>query len=911
MASFTDNPQALGTFNPYVQQLPVEAMVKVGMQKQEQYNQGIQKIQTAIDNIAGLDIAKDVDKAYLQSKVNELGNNLKFVAAGDFSDFQLVNSVNGMTNQLVKDSNVQNAVSSTAKYRKELSVMEEAKKKGELTPDNKYVFDKKAGEWLNSSEIGESFNATYTPYFDVFKFTKETFDAVKPDGYSYDQIFETDAAGNPKVDSKGRPILSTTMVRLEKEGVFPEKVKATLAQVFSDPRVSQQLNISGQYNYRGLDSKALEEKISAQREDVMAGFAEQLMDLNLKKSMGENVDDQIDNLQSQINKTSSSYDELSQLAYDNPDGVKGMLYKDDVSSKYTTMFGWSKTKSQTLDNPAWRAEFDMQKEANEERRWATEQAYKRERDRIGDSKWQAEFEQRERLAGTKKKPVPGNGINPGESAPESAAYNEIIFHDNELQTAKNNYKNASNSFIWQTILSKQPGMIEAVEKYINNSTKPNDVAQAEAIDMLIKNGAAKQKVSEEDFKTGWLIKARQAYNSPNSKITPNIKESYQKYRNAFKEYESTLTIDKKIQTQSKIELGEVTNKLATMNIPAKRIKIGEKTYELTKEDMFDIALAAQGGASIWQTITSSAEGKVLDSEATAAKARLLKKGKGALLDAYANDNPGFWNISTSGEVNVNSNLWSGVKTIGNLIGDKQFKEGLVKKADIIRSAYGKSPNKSFSVASGDAETDKVTFANIKRMQGMYSTNDLGNVSGDFKNFGKSLGKNMEDSNLEYRVTVDEYNNPAVEIISYGEDGREGGMTITPDQALTLGININEIYEPREVSTTRNLINNSPRFSTSKGDPEEVNTYISGDSRFDNNDFPNMKRTNFEVQSNIIFDPSLGKYYPYLYMRDASTKKPGMVKQLAGSEDLNTLINTLKETVSPTLVQTYLLQNNAR
>jgi hypothetical protein len=37
----------------------------------------------------------------------------------------------------------------------------------------------------------------------------------------------------------------------------------------------------------------------------------------------------------------------------------------------------------------------------------------------------------------------------------------------------------------------------------------------------------------------------------------------------------------------------------------------------------------------------------------------------------------------------------------------------------------------------------------------------------------------------------------------------------------------------------------------------------------------------------------------------------MVKQLAGSEDLNTVINTLKQTVSPTLVQTYLLQYNAR
>jgi hypothetical protein len=197
------------------------------------------------------------------------------------------------------------------------------------------------------------------------------------------------------------------------------------------------------------------------------------------------------------------------------------------------------------------------------------------------------------------------------------------------------------------------------------------------------------------------------------------------------------------------------------------------------------------------------------------------------------------------------------------------------------------------------------------MAGMYSTNDLGNVSGDFKNFVNSLGKNMEDSNLEYRVTVDEYNNPAVEVISYGEDGRAGGMTVTPDQARTLGIDINEIYESREVTTTRNLINNSPRFSTSAGDPEKIGTYISGDSRFDNNDFPNMKRTNFEVQSNIIFDSSVGKYYPYLYMRDTSTRKPGMVRQLAGSEDLNTVINTLKQTVSPTLVQTYLLQYNAR
>ena len=92
MASWTDR---IPTFNPYVEQQPVDAMLKVGMYKQQKYEEGVQRIQTSIDNIAGLDIAAGLDKKYLQSKLDSLGNNLNFVAGGDFSNFQLVNSVNG------------------------------------------------------------------------------------------------------------------------------------------------------------------------------------------------------------------------------------------------------------------------------------------------------------------------------------------------------------------------------------------------------------------------------------------------------------------------------------------------------------------------------------------------------------------------------------------------------------------------------------------------------------------------------------------------------------------------------------------------------------------------------------------------------------------------------------------------
>ena len=59
MASFTD---IIPQFNPYVEQLPVETMVAVGMEKQKRYDEGIQKIQSQIDNVAGLDIYKPVHK---------------------------------------------------------------------------------------------------------------------------------------------------------------------------------------------------------------------------------------------------------------------------------------------------------------------------------------------------------------------------------------------------------------------------------------------------------------------------------------------------------------------------------------------------------------------------------------------------------------------------------------------------------------------------------------------------------------------------------------------------------------------------------------------------------------------------------------------------------------------------------
>jgi hypothetical protein len=187
MASFTDQIQ---TFNPYVSKAPlIEAMVTVGNQKQQQYNQGVQKIQGYIDNVAGMDVANESDKKYLQSKLNELGSNLKTVAAGDFSNQQLVNSVGGMATQVVKDPLVQNAVSSTAWYRKQLAEMEKAIAEGKSSQANIKDFTDKANVWLSGTQPGSVFRDRYTPYRDLNTKALEAIKALHPKLQSLDVPF--------------------------------------------------------------------------------------------------------------------------------------------------------------------------------------------------------------------------------------------------------------------------------------------------------------------------------------------------------------------------------------------------------------------------------------------------------------------------------------------------------------------------------------------------------------------------------------------------------------------------------------------------------------------------------------------------------------------------------------------------
>jgi hypothetical protein len=354
MASWTDSiPQ----FNPYVQQLPVDAMVQVGMQKQKQYDEGIQKIQTNIDNVAGLDIAKESDKVYLQSKLNQLGNDLKFVAAGDFSNFQLVNSVNGMTNQLVKDRNVQAAVSSTAWLRKQDAEMEKAISEGKSSQSNIYDFNDIKGKYLNSKKIGESFNGRYTQYTDVKKKAMDAIKALHPDLIKYDMPFKVDANG--KMDVR---FYADAMKRYKIEGISESKIAQAIYASMT-PDDLNQLRIDGKYEFRGAGFDQLTEKAKGDYDVQRSQAVSALELLETQRAVTtdptriDELDEQIDSYKEQLGvdgkpgTLDEAYYNNIELARTDPDAVKYNIYKNGFVKEFANAFKWSSKEEEAVVNP--------------------------------------------------------------------------------------------------------------------------------------------------------------------------------------------------------------------------------------------------------------------------------------------------------------------------------------------------------------------------------------------------------------------------------------------------------------------------------------------------------------------------------------------------------------------------------
>ncbi len=137
----------------------------------------------------------------------------------------------------------------------------------------------------------------------------------------------------------------------------------TLNQIFSDPRVTKQLQITGEYNYGNIDEKGLADMVYAQRDEKTTGYNDKIAELTLRKTLEKTdegkklIQGEIDQLQSKLDGVNSSYDKLAQEAYKNPDYVRGFVYKENSLDNLRGMFGSVKVSKENMESPLWNANF--------------------------------------------------------------------------------------------------------------------------------------------------------------------------------------------------------------------------------------------------------------------------------------------------------------------------------------------------------------------------------------------------------------------------------------------------------------------------------------------------------------------------------------------------------------------------
>jgi hypothetical protein len=465
MASFTDQ---ISQFNPYVQQLPVEAMVQVGMQKQAQYDQGVQKIQGYIDNIAGIELLKDPDKAYLKSKLNQLGSRLKTVAAGDFSNQQLVNSIGGMASQIVKDREIQTAMRSTAKYKAEMARAEQdSKKTGGSNIYNKDKFYKESAAWLNDGAVGSDYTSEYFDHRNVYNKLVEIGKTVGIDSRTVQQLFKTDANGNPLMINGSlqyNDVMAETLIKGKDKQKLLEAFQAAL-----DPADYKQLSINGEYELKGKSDQELMSLVDGSYNDYRRNNLlqkELIQDKILKiKSSGDTSDEAMAAID-QLEKSVVTLDDMlakkrsstSQLKSSGPDAIRGSLYTSNFIDSVSNSLSEKETYTKYTKNPA--VEMLMDKErlkiaANAEARQWAQFNYQKSKDAtdMDFAKWKVLFE-----AGLVDENGRPTGAGPNTGTPRDLPVNDItnpMYHQDAFMEGLNADMNAQLGLYEKVVFARE------------------------------------------------------------------------------------------------------------------------------------------------------------------------------------------------------------------------------------------------------------------------------------------------------------------------------------------------------------------------------------------------------------------------------------------------------------------------
>ena len=243
-------------YKDYVSVNPVELMTTVGMQREQQLQAGVEKVNAIASQVSGIDLLRDVDKQHLQSKLTELKAGITNNLSGDFSDQRIVGQIAGAANQIYKDPQIQMGMMNTIQVRKGQTDMEFARKEGKSGPANDFYFNNKVNKYISDPNPAAQFNYKYEQYVPVEENIRKIVKDLVPSGISTDDAFTPDGK------------LADYVIRNGFKGVKPDQIKAALRTGLS-AKDWRQLELDGVYSYSNVPAEQFAQNISKRYENTI------------------------------------------------------------------------------------------------------------------------------------------------------------------------------------------------------------------------------------------------------------------------------------------------------------------------------------------------------------------------------------------------------------------------------------------------------------------------------------------------------------------------------------------------------------------------------------------------------------------------------------------------------------------
>lgn len=347
----------------YTQPVDLNLLGKVLQFEQTNFDQGVAKVQSTIDSIAALDVVKDVDKQYLNAKLNNLVNTINNIGGVDYSDPNIQNQISGMSSQIYGDDKVINAVGNTKKFRYVQTYYKDLKEKKpkDWNQANEWYDMNKFSSWLQDGQVGSSPTTdagVVTPYHDYMTDWEKTFDKIAN-------------SANIEVQWQDRGLM---YVKNGKKYVSPDRIWATAAQLLT-PQQRTQLAIEGRYQYQGVPVSELTKAYDAKLYQEIGEAGTQLQDYQTKLKGATSLKDQED-YRRLVGEKEAEINKLKAPLQKNADQMREKLYLDEkfrgLQARYSFSQATSTMQAATDKMFKLKYEFDKQKFAYQQQKDQTD-----------------------------------------------------------------------------------------------------------------------------------------------------------------------------------------------------------------------------------------------------------------------------------------------------------------------------------------------------------------------------------------------------------------------------------------------------------------------------------------------------------------------------------------------------------